>query len=220
MTGSKKPIHRLIHLSKILGLESAPPLPKLWIGAQHEETASKLISEEEPILTIGPAANWRAKIWRVENFIKLMQNLTGPNGILPGAKVAVLGQDSERKMAKPLIDSIPEERRLDLVGRIDLLTVAACLKRSSLYIGNDSGLMHLAAATGVPTLGLFGPSNEEYYGPWGNHCAIVRTKQAFDTIFPPGFDHLTSDTLMDGLSVDAVTQAATDLWQKNQEIML
>ncbi|MGY9003163.1 MAG: glycosyltransferase family 9 protein, partial [Rhodospirillales bacterium] len=148
-----------------------------------------------------------------------MQNLTSPDGILPGAKVAVFGHESEREMAGLLIDAIPEERRLDLVGRIDLLTVAACLKRSSLYIGNDSGLMHLAAATRVPTLGLFGPSKEEHYEPWGEHCAIVRTKQSYDTIFPPGFDHLTSDTLMDGLSVDAVTQAATDLWQKTREIV-
>jgi heptosyltransferase-3 len=219
MTGSKEPIHRLLHLSKILGLENNPPEPKLWIGAQNEKSASKLIPEDEPILALGPTANWRAKTWRVENFVKLMQNLTGPDGILPGAKVAVFGHESERKMAEPLIDAIPEERRLDLVGRIDLLTVAACLKRSSIYIGNDSGLMHLAAATRVPTLGLFGPSKEEHYGPWGKHCAIVRTKQSYDTIFPPGFDHLTSDTLMDGLSVAAVTQAATDLWQKTREIV-
>lgn len=219
MTGSKEPIHRLLHLSKILGLENNPPEPKLWIRAQSEEYASKLIPDGEPILAIGPAANWRAKTWRVENFVKLMQNLTGPNGILPGARVAIFGHDSERDMAEPLIEAIPEERRLDLVGRIDLLTVAACLKCSSLYIGNDSGLMHLAAATGVPTLGLFGPSIEEHYGPWGKHCATVRTKQSYDTIFPPGFDHLTSDTLMDGLSVDVVAEAATDLWQKTREIV-
>ena len=219
MTGRKTSIHRLLDLSKVLGLERDPPLPKLWIGSQNEESAAKLIPEVEPILTLGPAANWRAKTWRIEHFIKLMQNLTGPNGILPGAKVAVFGQESERRMVEPLIKAIPEEHRLDLVGRIDLLTVAACLKRSSLYVGNDSGLMHLAAATGVPTLGLFGPSKEEHYGPWGNHCAIVRTKQAYDNIFPPEFDHLTSDTLMDGLSVDAVTQAASDLLQKNQEIV-
>jgi heptosyltransferase III len=217
MTGSKEPVHRLVQLSKILGLENNPPLPKLWTGSQHDDAAVQHIPEGNPVLAMGPTANWRAKTWRAEYFAELMEKLTGPTGILPGARVAVFGHESEREMAEPLIEAIPQERCLDLVGRIDLLTVAACLKRSDLYIGNDSGLMHLAAAAGVPTLGLFGPSMEEHYGPWGSHCGVVRTEQSYDTIFPPGFDHLTSDTLMDGLSVDAVVEAATALWQRTKE---
>ena len=51
-------------------------------------------------------------------------------------------------------------RRIDLVGRDDLLTCYAALKRARLFIGNDTGFMHLAAAAGAPTLGLFGPSDD------------------------------------------------------------
>lgn len=217
MTGSKEPVHRLVQLSKIFGLGSNPPSPKLWTNSRHEDAAIKNIPDGNPVLALGPTANWRAKTWRAEYFAQLMDRLTGPTGILPGARVAVFGHGSEREMAEPLINAIPEERRLDLIGRIDILTVAACLKRSDLYVGNDSGLMHIAAAAGVPTLGLFGPSKDEHYGPWGTHCGVVRTKQSYDTVFPLGFDHLTSDTLMDGLCVDAAALAATELWQRTKE---
>ena len=131
--------------------------------------------------------------------------------------VAVFGRDDERPMALHVIDGIPAGRCFDLVGRIDLLTVAACMERSRFYIGNDSGLMHLAAATGLPTLGLFGPSLEEHYAPWGPLCAAARAQKSFDEIFPPNFNHRETGTLMDSLTVDAVEKAARDLWRRAAE---
>jgi ADP-heptose:LPS heptosyltransferase len=62
---------------------------------------------------------------------------------------------------------VARNRFIDLAGRVDLLTAFACLKHARLFIGNDSGTMHLAAAAGVPTIGLFGPSDERLYAPWG-----------------------------------------------------
>ena len=114
----------------------------------------------------------------------------------------------------PLITALPAGRVIDLVGRTDLLTAAAVLRRSGLFIGNDTGLMHLAAAAGTPTLGLFGPSPVERYAPWGRCTAVAVTTPSGAALFPPGFDHRTTDTLMDGLSVAAVERAARDLWHR------
>src|SRR5205085_1011995 len=85
-------------------------------------------------------------------------------------------------------------RLLGLVGRTDLLTAAAILRRSALFIGNDTGLMHLAAASGTPTLGLFGPSPVERYAPWGRYTGVAVTTPSGAALFPPGFDHRTTDT--------------------------
>ena len=84
-----------------------------------------------------------------------------------------------------------------------------------MFIGNDSGLMHMAAASGVPTLGLFGPSRVEHYAPWGPNTAWVRTVESYDELIgAPGYDHRTTGTLMDGLSIDAAEQAAIELWRR------
>jgi heptosyltransferase-3 len=83
-----------------------------------------------------------------------------------------------------------------------------------MFIGNDTGLMHVAAAVGTPTLGLFGPSPIARYAPWGKCTAVVRTEDPPESMFPPGFNHLTTDTLMDSLSVDAVEAAARQLWRR------
>ena len=86
-----------------------------------------------------------------------------------------------------------------------------------MFIGNDSGLMHLAAASGIPTLGLFGPSPERHYGPWGAHAAVVRTVQSYEELIgAPDFDHRRSATLMDGLAVEAAVAAARDLWRRSE----
>ncbi len=209
--------HRVRQLAAIVGCQNNPPEPTLWINDNHVRSASQLIPEGGPVLALGPTANWAAKVWRDDSFAELMHRLTGPNGFLSGARVAVFGAAGERTMAEAIIESIPEHRRIDLLGKIDLLTVFACLKRCAFYIGNDSGLMHIAAASGIPTLGLFGPSQDIFYAPWGEHCAVVRTSTAYENIFPPGFDHSTSGTLMDSLSVEAVEESANILWQRTAE---
>ena len=178
-----------------------------------------MIPEGAPVLAIGPTANWRAKIWPSVCFSELCARMTADDGMLSRARVAVFGRADERPDVLLLIESIPEDRRIDLVGRADLLEVYACLGRCAFYVGNDSGLMHLAAASGVPTLGLFGPSPEENYAPWGPLCEVVRADKSFQEIFPTGFDHRASGSLMKNLSVDQVEIAARKLWQKVAEKM-
>jgi ADP-heptose:LPS heptosyltransferase len=104
---------------------------------------------------------------------------------------------------------VPQGRCIDLAGRIDLLTASACLERCALYVGNDSGLMHIAAAAGIPTLGLFGPSRDERYGPWGPHAAAIRTPESFETLMAKAAT--TTGSVMNSLSVEAVERAAIAL---------
>ncbi|MEK9754818.1 MAG: glycosyltransferase family 9 protein, partial [Rhodospirillaceae bacterium] len=209
--------HRIREIAGVMRLEAESPLPKLWSDAAHDARAAELIPDGSPVLAIGPAANWRAKTWRAENFAELCQRVTAPDGLIPGGRVALFGAPEERPQVMNLIEAIPPERRIDLVGRVGLLDIFACLKRCRAYVGNDSGLMHIAAATGVPTLGLFGPSKEELYGPCGPHAASVRTPLSFDDIHPEGFDHRASDSLMDGLSVEHVQGALADLLARARE---
>ncbi|MEI6985247.1 MAG: glycosyltransferase family 9 protein [Rhodospirillaceae bacterium] len=214
VTGSRpaEDCHRVEHLARIFGLAEVPP-PRLWFADSDLDAARALIPDGPPVLALGPTANWRGKTWRAERFAAVAMRLTGPGGILAGARVAVLAAANEREQAQPVIDAFDPARLIDLVGRTDSLQVGACLARTALFVGNDSGLMHIAAAAGTTTLGLFGPSRPEHYAPWGAHCAAVTTAIPYrDLVWGPGYDHRTTGTLMDSLDVDTVVNAAGALW--------
>ncbi len=205
--------HRVRQLGRLFDLDP-PPSPTLWTAPRHERAADALMPAGPPTLAIGPAANWRGKQWRAERFAELASRLTAADGPSPAARVAVLAAEHERAQAAPLLAAVPQSRVIDLVGKVDLLTAAAVLRRCALFIGNDTGLMHIAAASGTPTLGLFGPSPAEQYAPWGSRTAFVRTAQPREDMFGPGFDPLTTDTLMDSLSIEAADAAARILWRR------
>ena len=208
------PGHKMQQLSQLFDL-APPPATRLWPTLDHQMAAERLIPAGTPVLAIGPAANWGGKQWRAERFAEVAARLTADDAVLAGARVAVIAAAHERAQAEPVLAAIPADRRLDLVGAGDLLTVAALLARTNLFIGNDSGLMHMAAAMGVPTLGLFGPSPDAIYAPWGRTTAVVRTPESYEELWSmPGRYPNSTATLMDGLSVDAVERAALDLWAK------
>lgn len=215
--GSGSRLHRVIILAQVLRLK-LPAAPKIWIGEAQRKAARRLWGRDEQVLAIGPTANWGGKIWPGDRFAELALRLTAPDGILPNARIAVVGGPGEAALAQPVLQALPGNRVIDLVGKLDLLTLAAALERAAMYVGNDSGLMHLAAATGVPTLGLFGPSRPEVYGPWGEKTAAVRTDLSYDAILAqPGYDYRRHDSHMLTLSVDKAQRAAEDLWRDSRD---
>ncbi len=169
-----------------------------------------------PVLALGPTANWMPKQWPADRFVELTRRLTAPGGPLEGARIAVFGAEKERAMAQPLIDAIPKTRLIDLVGRLDVLNAYGCLTRCALYIGNDSGLMHLAAAAGIPTLGLFGPSPEQHYAPWGERTAWLRGSKSYDELWREveAVGSKNVGNLMGDLSVDDVERTVHMLLEK------
>ncbi|MBI4183284.1 MAG: glycosyltransferase family 9 protein [Proteobacteria bacterium] len=204
-------VHRVRALAALLGLDADPPAPRVWLNGAHRAQAARLIPGDGPVIALGPTANWPAKVWPAERFADLFRRLSAAGGPVPGARAAVFGAPGEEWMAAPLVQALDPARRIDLVGRLDLLAAAACLARAALFVGNDSGLMHLAAATGAPTLGLFGPSRPEEYAPWGPRAAWVRTEASFEDLTGPGFDHRRTDSLMRSLGIETVEAAARAL---------
>jgi heptosyltransferase-3 len=207
---TNEPVHRVVSLGKVLGL-SEPPAPRVWLDEADAVRARQLVPDG-PVLALGPTANWGGKQWPASSFLELAKRLTQPGAALAGARVAVFGADGERGMAEPLLAGLPTDQSIDLIGRTDLPLAAACLDRCRLFVGNDSGLMHLAAAAGVPTLGLFGPSPEQYYRPWGAHTGFVRTPESFEQIVSAkDYDYRSRKSRMTSLAVEPVVAATEDL---------
>jgi heptosyltransferase III len=171
---------KIAQLGAILGL-SPPPSPVAWTSDADRCRVSHLLPGDRPIVALAPTANWRPKVWPADRFASVFRRLA-ELGVLHAVPVILGGPGpAEHAMAEPLLALLPDA--VDLVGRLTLPEVVACLGRATLFIGNDSGLMHLSAATGTPTIGLFGPTDSATYGPTGRLAtAVVGTSMAAITV--------------------------------------
>ena len=194
LRGGRRPGRRYEQLGAGLGLAPAP-LPVTWTAPADDARAAALLGAG-PVLGLGPTANWEGKIWPAERFVAVFQALAAS---VPGLRAAVFAGPgpAERARAAAVLAGLPGA--IDLVGRLSLPEAAASMKRLTLFIGNDSGLMHIAAAAGAPTLGLFGRSRADEYAPAGRRTAIA---------VAPG---PAGDAPMAGLTVEAVLAAARAL---------
>ena len=166
-------IHRVQLLSTVLDMaESADPY--LYVAPKNEEAAVRLIPKDISVLAIAPLAADPGKTWPTGRFAVLGQRLLDMGGPCQGWRVAVFGGPGDAEAAGPVIEALKEYKPISMLGQTDLLTVYAALKRCRAFIGNDSGLAHLAAAADLPTLAIFGPTDPVCYGPWGERCQVVR----------------------------------------------
>lgn len=210
-------LHKVEQMAAVMKLET-PPAPKLWFSEDQLKTARQYIADDAgAVLGIGPAANWIGKTWATDRFAELVRHLTAKNGILPDAPVAVFAAPGEEEIAYKLLETVPEARRIDVIAKLDPGRAAAVLSRCALFVGNDSGLMHCAAAADVPSIGLFGYGFPAQYRPWGAHCTYIRTPEDPEQLLKnSGASHpsLVTRSLMESLTVDMVEAAVTEHWRK------
>ncbi len=114
-------------------------------------------------LTIGlnPGGDWVTKRWAPSKFAKLADHLIEHYN----AEVILLGGPADQGIASK-IESHAEHRLINLSGKLDLNDLAFIISRLDLLVTNDSGPMHVAAATKTPTVAIFGPGNPWTHGPY------------------------------------------------------
>ncbi len=203
--------HRLEDFAALVGTPDNVPTPTIWLDSEAVETAIRLIPDGGPVIALSPVTGPKRKRWRADRYAAVMGALTASSGAMAGARIAVFGAPSERELAEQVIKLLPSNRTLDLVGATDPLEAAAALGRCSLFVGADSGLMHLAAAMDVATLGIFGEHGvPQVYRPWGGHTAYVHRRN-------PDWDVSDRPTAMDGISANEVIEAAEELIKRAPE---
>ena len=120
---------------------------------------------EAPCLCLMPGSTWPSKAWPKEHFLALARRARQE-----GMAVAVLGTPDEREIC----DFVAREATHNLCGQTTLVQAAAWLRGARAALGNDSGLSHLAAACGTPTLALYGATDPGGSTPWGPHVLALR----------------------------------------------
>lgn len=168
--------HKVVEAARLMG-RTEPVDPSVWLDDRARAHARDVIgSDPAPILAVAPVAAIPSKTWPAERWAELVRRaLNEPR--FAGWRVMAVGGPGDRAAAAPVLDAAGAAG-VDAVGKLDILASAAALQRAALFVGNDSGTMHLAAAAGTPTLGLFGQTDWRRYGPWGGHARALTADPA------------------------------------------
>ena len=157
------------HFAAISPLTEGEEIPSttLWLGQEDRDYADGVCRQlpGDRWLCIGPGANWEKKIWPAEKFALAADELRGRFDAL-----VLLGNKVDNRQAE-LVAGRVRLPCVNLCGRTTLLQAGAVMARMTLFLGNDSGLGHVAAAVGAPSFTLFGPGNPARYHPWGSRAA-------------------------------------------------
>ena len=207
-----KNIHRLDELAILMKTKHLP-LPLIPVLKKDMKRISKDFLKLKNSIAIGASANWPAKIWPSKNFVKLIQMFLKEKQFGKKKSIVFFGSSKDLKNIKKITKHLKKFKVKNFCGKLNLIEVAAHLKKCKIFIGNDSGLMHIASASGIPTLGLFGPSLESRYAPKGNNAYYIRTKKTFNQLTgAKNFDWNTKKNLMSSLS-------ANDVFNKIKKIL-
>ncbi len=181
---------------------SPPPLPVVWVNASDMTEAKRRLPAEAPLIGLGPTASSTRRIWPPERFVETYRAIAE---ILPGSRPVVFTgvSDAERLAGMEIQARLPGAQLLPATLPASLL--AACMARMRLYIGNDTGLLQLAAAAQAPVVGLFGRDRVAEFAPAAPHAAAV--------VAPAG----SHEGAMALLGVDAVLAAAVPLLGCNEK---
>ena len=191
-------------VSRLMGA-GAPLDPEIFLDDQARTEAAAVIDPQlqagsgpGPILALAPIAHQPGKSWPADRWGQLVERLRADSRF-DGWRFMPVGGPGDRPPATPALEAAGD-RGIDCVGKGDILCSAAAIDRATLFVGNDSGLMHVAAALGRPTLGLFGPTEWWLYGPWGPRTRTVASNETRGQFAP-----------IEDLTVERVFSAVVDL---------
>ena len=191
-----------------LGLERGSDELELFLQPAAVETAAVLLEQgsERPVIGLNPGAAYGpAKRWPSGKYAALAARLEAETGGL----IVVFGTQADQAAAAE-IGAAVKGRAVDLTGRTSLAEAAACIARCAVFISNDSGLMHVAAALNTPLVAVFGSTDHIATGPFSQRKVVIRhplpCSPCLNTHCPQG--HLRC---MDLVSVEETAEAALDV---------
>ncbi len=216
--------HEVVSFLDLLRADGVPVTDdylESWISADEARKADELLQShgvggDARLLALHPFGSIYQKSWPMARFAEVARQLMERYGMTP----LLLGAGGDRKEFEPWRHLFPHGC-CDLVGGCDLRTTLALLHRSALFLGNDSGVMHLAASAGVPLLALFGPTSPDRFGPWGSRTRVIHTafpcspcRQKYFTQCEPAGEG-RPECIM-AISVEQVCQACEELIKETE----
>lgn len=155
------------------GAPATPRSPRLYVQPEHRRRAQEALAaaDNQTLVAIHLGAGFPSKRLPLSSFLKTAHALV-PNGT---RRLVLIGGEEDRPLADKFLTAGPTDT-INLVGSLGLLETAAVLERCQLFLGNDSGPMHMAAAVGTPVVCFFGPSEPYRYRPYGVEHRVLEVE--------------------------------------------
>ena len=136
------------------------------------------LPEKYVVISAGASKRRLIKAWDEEKFAELIVRLNREYGLKPVLVGAGDTVESNELISRYVSERAPGEgiETLDLAGKLDLRELYALLAQACLFVGIDSGVMHMASAADIPVVALFGPTDPDYVGPQNEQSIVVREK--------------------------------------------
>lgn len=167
-------IERYLDVARELGCEVGEPQFCLRPSEQDVKEANEILAEAGVIpyvscIVMAPGTNWQSKCWPTGYYADLAEELTKKYKY----PIVLIGGPKDQERAKA-IKAKTKAHMVNLIGKTNLKQLAGVLQRSKLFIGGDTGPMHLATAMGTRVVALFGPSDADRNGPFGDKHVVIR----------------------------------------------
>ena len=203
-------IDRDLDALKPMSIQAGSKNPQLWLTPEEENSGDQLLDQlsvqrSQPMVILQPGARYWFKAWPPERFAELADHLTSQYS----CQVLIGGSQQDIDLAQQ-IRQMAKSRPIIMAGRTTIRQFAAIAKKSALFVGSDSGAMHIAAAVGTPMVALFGPSNPEEWGPRSDRVKVLYKGLDCRACFHPTC-HRGEQNCMKLISVDEVFDSALRL---------
>lgn len=203
-------VHRYRQLLTALDVEPTPVRFDVPRPVQNQRSiAAWLYSQnlaDKPLALINPGAGWDSKLWPADRFAAVARQLEAEQDL---RTVVVWAGELERVWAKQIVAQ--SGGVAILAPNTSLPDLAALARCASLFVGSDTGPLHLAAAVGTPCVGIYGPTDAADCGPFGTHH---RTVQAFLQTGTNRERREADNIAMRAVSVEQVTAACQEVLQQ------
>ncbi len=166
-----------------LKLDPLEITPRLRVSPRREAQVRTLIDngrEAGPLIVMAPGAGWLGRRWPTERFAVLATRLMREEGPFANHRLLIIGWEAERDTLQALRMATPRAQMMEVGGEVTVLNAYAALRQAVLFVGNDELCLHIAAAAGLPTFGLFGPSDEADAPISGNVLTIRGPRRLSD----------------------------------------
>src|SRR5271157_1048918 len=165
-------VDRVLRVVAALGLEGFEPSFGISPGDQNRQWAREILaSAPRPRLILNLGARWLTKRWPPEHFAEIARRAAAEFG----AGLVCVGARADVPLAEALRVAIAPLPLLDLSGQTTLLQLAALARESHLFVSNDTGPLHLAAAAGAAVVGIYTCTNPRLTGPYGPSATTVQS---------------------------------------------